>query len=214
MEVPDSTGHMIKVIVVKSDFKIGSKIIKDLSFVVADLPPDFEKNKIAGLLAPNSLSSVVIIDFKMPQLSLGDSIESMQRFSKIELIPRKQQTACVAPSSSLFAVDVTIRQQTTKLLVDSGAETTKIFLGSKIGQSLKPIARKIEKQTSGLSGNKVDLLELPNGPIQFAEYQTTLSVLIQDSHGQGCPSDGLLGMDLLKNCILLMAKEDIGLTCK
>lgn len=214
MEVPDSTGNMIKVVLVKSDFKIGSKIIKDLNFLVADLPPDFNKNKIAGLISPKSLSSVVVIDFKTPQLTLGDSMESMQKLSKIELIPRTQQTACVAPFSSLFSVDVTIRKQTTKLLVDSGSETTKIFLESKIGQSLKSIAQKTEKQTSGVSGNKVDLLKLPNGPIQFADYQKTISVLIQDAHGKGCPSDGLLGMDLLKNCILLMAKEDIGISCK
>lgn len=214
MDVPDSTGHMVKITLVKSDLKIDSKILKGQTFLVTELPPDFEKNKIAGIISPKALSSVIVLDLKTPQLSVGDSVKGMQKAYKVELIPRKQQTTCVAPTSSLYAIDVTVGQHATKLLVDSGSATTKIFLRSKIGQLLKPTAQKTGKQASGISGNKVDLLELPSGPIRFADYQTTSSILLQDADGKGCPSDGLLGMDLLRHCILIMAKDDIGISCQ
>lgn len=214
LTIPDSTGQKIKVSLFQSDMRIAKKSFQKQTFLIADFPEDFEKNQIAGIISPKTLGLVVAVDFKMPRLIIKDSVEQMMKDLNIDIIPRAQQTTCLAASSSMYVVEVMVHKQKMKLLVDSGSATTKIFRLSPGGQVLKGIAKKTEKQTAGLSGRKVDLLQLPESAIQFAGYETVANIFIQDSAGKGCPSEGLLGMDLLKNCTVVMAKEDIGISCR
>ncbi len=211
--IPDSTGQMMKAYLYHTQIQIQNLKIDNQTFLITDFPQEFEKNKIAGLVSPKSLGSFVALDFKRPQMMISESLDEIKNKFEIDFIPRSNQTTCLAPASSMYVVEVSIQKQKAKLLIDSGSATTKIFLSSPIGQILKSEAKKSPKQAAGLSGKKVDLLQLTNSSITFADKTQSTNVFLQDSQGKGCPGDGLMGLDLLKNCVLIMAKEDIGLSC-
>ena len=59
---------------------------------------------------------------------------------------------------------------------------------------------------SGFAGCALDISSVTEKR-SYPEYR-------RESPNKGCPSDGLLGMDLLNQCFVGLGKEDVGMICE
>lgn len=177
--------------------------------IVADLPPLFEQHRIAGLLSPQLLAGAgeaVLFDLRRPRLSIRPD----------NTPPSGRDRVCVNGESAfrnrLYATAVTIAGTEASLLVDSGATRTTIRVDSTAGKALR--GRAVEGGENRGVGGAVDRLLVASG---VAVRRGSANAVMDVRLGTGqnaCGADGLLGMDLLKGCSVLLGESSSALRCR
>jgi hypothetical protein len=112
----------------------------------------------------------------------------------------------------LYGVPVTAAGTPASLLVDSGATRTVAADQSLVAGQLA--ARAVSgSQTQGVGGVVTSSRRIPGVPLTLDGMTTTVDLTLGSVAGT-CGQDGLLGMDALKHCVLVLGESAFGWSCK
>lgn len=193
----------------------GSRLELGSAFV-GEFPPDFEQAQVAGALSPQLLAragQAVALDLRVPELRL-EPFEQAARRLGARALPPAQVQYCGSPRDAVpnlaFALGVSAGGAQGRLTVDSGAAHTKIAAHS-------PLARGASRSgggtTVGLAG-RPQAYELARGlRLSFAGFERAVDARISESPGGRCGPDGLLGLDALGRCALVLADQAFAIRC-
>jgi hypothetical protein len=108
-----------------------------------------------------------------------------------------------------YVVGSTIESQKVSLLVDTGAQHSDLFASSGPGQRLLDKSM-VNKEAMYTASGKVRARTLKSAHITTGNFAVTSDVgLIQGAPDASCPRDGVLAMDVLRSCTLLLGRSKL-----
>src|SRR5581483_5743528 len=161
--------------------------------IVVDLPPVFEQQRIAGLLSPQLLApagDAAVLDMTAPRLSF------------------RRDDAPNAPP----AAGVCVNRVAGTLLVDTGATRTIVAAPSAIAKALSPRASD-GATTQGVGGSATSMRQVSTASVIVGGASATLPLMIGRA-APSCGADGLLGMDALRRCVLVLGESSFAIDCR
>lgn len=217
----DAGGHPVDISLVRDvtlTLGDGSKLEIDEA-IVADFPPFFEGNAIAGLLSPQLLAAqthAAVLDLRKPELRLQPMERAIERFNATLLSISNSTRLCVQRGSPLenrlYAVRTVVEGVETSLTVDTGASGTTLQDGT-------PAAIAVRKKpgTGGaemsVGGQAMQVFRSSPVTLDFGGGKRTLSVSLGKDAGS-CGAQGRLGMDALRGCRWIFARAAVAMSCK
>ncbi len=184
-----------------------SQTIKLAQATVVELPPVFEKQRIGGLLSPQLLATnnkAAILDLRAPSLSFG-----------AQPPPTEDTLVCQNPQSPflnrLYGALVTSGKAEASMLVDTGATTSSTTRASALGQAYASRAAESVK-TQGVGGKVVVSRLAPDVPLELGGGQAKVELSIGGEKTL-CGRDGLIGMDALRQCRLVLGGSTFAWSC-
>jgi hypothetical protein len=220
MKAVDSAGHKIDVAVLR-DVRItpaAGDAFTISEAVVADFPPLFEENRIAGLLSPQLLASTTqaaVVDLNTPELRLEPMQAAVDRLNATVLSLGGATSLCTQPGSPLvnrlYAIRTIIDGVEASLTIDTGASSTTIREGTPAARGLrsKPGTGRDEM---GIGGKRIRVFQSAPVDLDFGAGARRIAVGVGANAG-GCSSEGLLGMDALRGCRWIFARAGIAMSC-
>lgn len=110
-----------------------------------------------------------------------------------------------------YAARVSVDDASGALLLDTGATRTLVVANSGIGQKLSH--RSVEKgRTVGVGGTVTNDRRVAGVNLDLGGLKTMLDLTIGGS-SSNCGPDGLLGMDVLRKCVLLLDVSRVVFSC-
>ncbi len=183
---------------------------------IADFPEDFERSKVGGILSPQLLASAGLsaaLDLRVPELRFEPFDEAVGRLAAAR-IPRSRVQICGslkdAVPNLVFAIPATSANGDGVLLLDSGATSTKLVARSPLIAGMKLEAG---GETTGLSGERQTFSIARGLTLGFAEYQVAVDSQVAGMGDASCGADGLLGLDALRECAIVLGSRDVALAC-
>lgn len=187
----------------KSHVEIDDDYIADLSFNVAKQNSRFEANGVAGWLVPQLLINsqrAVAVDFFNSKFYLG-KFESLLKERGAVVVSETQGNVCQgANQTPLYLLVVKIDDVPVTLLVDSVAEDTILSEG-------QPVAKKLS------SSAKSKFTKFLNAKVNVGGKTVTRMVEIEPVTNLPCAAEGVIGMDVLKLCTLVLDQQRFGVNC-
>jgi hypothetical protein len=174
---------------------------------VVDLPPIFLRNHIGGLLSPQLLAPEgrsTLIDLHSPKI----------RF-KVDADGPQDGHVCVNEHSRfknrLYAIDVLVANNRANMLVDSGATSTLLSNKSQAGKSLFGRAKEVGHM-EGVGGAPSPRQSIGDVAIKIGKTSVSASLSLAEI-SPGCGADGILGMDVLRSCVIQLYSRGMNLNC-
>lgn len=201
---------------------IGWGRVAEHDMLVAELPPFFEQANVGVILSPQHLvpaDEAVILDLRHGRLTAGPAFEAILRFERDAgpWLTRPWVRACGDVISALpnvkFSVPVTLDGQTAVLDLDTGAEHSSVHSASKAGEALGTHAQ-ASRNAAGIGG-ATSARVARDTRIAVGEVVAKADVTLTPSgETVTCPSDGLLGMDVLQRCTLVLTRLQAFVRCE
>ena len=182
---------------------------------ITDFPALFETNELGGLLSPQLLAPeglAATLDLRVPELRFEPFEAALARLGAQRLSEAKVCEVTGADlKNRLYAIPATLAGTSTFLLLDSGATDTEVLRDSSPARAL---AGKTTEggRTMGISGSEEKRLRAPGTPVEFAGAHRTLDVSIGAATSP-CAPDGLLGIDALRGCAMVLGAGEVGMVC-
>jgi hypothetical protein len=194
--------------------------------LATEVPEVIEKLGIAAFVSPQRLDEegdAVVLDLARGEMRSAWFDEQAKAMEGISLFEESRTCddsdgpikglAYVVPST-IGPAGQAIEPQRVSLLVDTGAQHSDLFASSTPGQKLESQSAANQEAMYTASG-KVQARTLKNARITTGSYAITSDVgLIQGAPDAACPRDGVLAMDVLKSCSLLLGRSKIYGRCK
>lgn len=193
------------------------------SVVATDVPKEIEKLGIAAFLSPQALattSDAVVLDLAGSELRASPWDDARAALANktgwvsfLSSAPRLCEQDSGAIHVLSFVVPVTVEAQKVWLLVDTGAQHSDVFASSSAGKKLAP------RSVAGKEGIFTAAGKTVTRVVQGAELSAgAFSVktdldLIPGGADLWCPRDGVVAMDLLRSCTLLLGKGKLEGAC-
>ena len=193
--------------------------LPDEPMLVTDIPEAVARLGIGGFLSPQQLTSddvSLVIDFQkseMRQVRHGDALDAPGSALALDA-PR----ACVDKDSPLqglaFVVKADIEGHAADLLVDTGAHHSDLLATSKPGRALLSRSEASREAVYAASG-KVTPRTVRNAHMKVGGLEVVRDVdLIPGHEDDFCPRDGVLAMDILKQCVIVLDRQTVSGVCK
>jgi hypothetical protein len=187
--------------------------------IVADFPPIFEQHQLGGLLSPQLLASsenAAVLDLRRPELRFEPLDGAVARLRAEALVPPDDASICVNRDSPfanrLFASPVVVGGTSASLLIDSGATSTILAPGSPAGLAIAPQSIPAGG-ANGVGGQTQSLRKARGVRVQVGGDARVTDFLV-GAVSPGCGGDGLLGMDLLRSCAIVLGEGESVLICR
>lgn len=165
---------------------------------------------IGGILSPQRLvgDNRVVIDFPRGSLSSEDTAAADAR---VAAMPTSLGTAERCGGS--YALATTVDGHEAHLVIDTGSFMTDLLSSSHPGKALSgrsSAAREINGVGGAMSSRVV-----ADASLKVGSLSRKLDVSIVDARGRriSCPSDGVLGMDVLVGCVLSIGRVRMDIGC-
>ncbi|HXU31510.1 MAG TPA: aspartyl protease family protein [Thermoanaerobaculia bacterium] len=182
---------------------------------IADFPPLFETNELGGLLSPQLLAPnglAAVLDLRVPELRFEPFENALARLGATRVPEAKIcEVAGADLANRLYAVPATVGGTSTILLLDSGATDSELQRDSAVARSLSDRTTS-GGRTMGISGGEEKRLRAAGTAVGFAGRLRTLDVSIGAATSP-CAPDGLLGIDALRSCALVLGAKEVGMVC-
>lgn len=187
---------------------------------VVAFPALFESLHLGGLVSPQLLAPrgmAAVLDLTIPSLRFAPFAATVSKLKRAasSSSPSSETEACVNHDSifvnRLYLTPVSISGMRDLLLVDTGATATIFSEGSKIARELS--GRTVPgPQSEGVGGAMVGTHLVPAVALQRGGSIVTLNASIGDV-SRSCDGEGILGMDALRACLLVLGEQSIALSC-
>lgn len=177
--------------------------------IVVDLPPIFTEQRIGGLLSPQLLAPpnmAAIVDLRVPRLSFGPEPATPSIGTRVCRNPDSQFT------NRLYAAPTSMGKVEGLMLVDTGATHSVAAPSSQIAVALSGRAS-FRGRTQGVGGTATVTRTVAGVPLRFGGGGAAVSVTV-GGHGSNCAPDGLLGMDALRQCRLVLGHSSFAWACR
>jgi hypothetical protein len=133
--------------------------------------------------------------------------------SGVPLVLGDQGRACEeneGPIKGLaFVLPATVDAQRVDLLVDTGAQHSDVFTSSIVGQRLAAQSV-VNKEPMYTASGKISARKLKGARVGAGSFSVVTDVdLIAGVGDASCPRDGVIAMDVLRSCTLLLGRSRI-----
>jgi predicted aspartyl protease len=169
---------------------------------------------ISGLLSPQSLDPThsIVVDLQREEMRTVDDEMAADPF-----VFGAHDLGDTRPCGNLYYVTALIEAQPVRMLVDTGADSTIIFGRTAAGHRLRLRRMQMNEHVRGVSG-LIDSDVLLDVRVRLGGLNQTRNVTIIEAPGDGCGAEGILGLDILRNCALLFgsgpAPRTLHVRCK
>ena len=185
--------------------------------IVVAFPPIFETLHLAGLMSPQLLApegTAAVLDLKIPSLKFKLFARSMSDLHLSQPIKVPQQV-CRNPDSQfvnrLYLAPVATAGVTDLVQIDTGATKTIFSVDSNIAHAIETNSE-LGPRSEGLGGEVNGQRMVRN--VQLLRGGKT--VALNPSIGAvtaPCDAKGLLGMDALRSCLLVLGNSEMAFSC-
>lgn len=190
--------------------------------LATEVPDVIERLGIGAFISPQRLDEegdAVVLDLRKGELRSAWSEDAREELgeSGSPLVVLDQSHACEeieGPVRGLaFTVPALIDAQRVQLLVDTGAQHSDVFTTSAAGQRLAPQST-TNKEPMYTASGKISARQLKAAKITVGAFSTIADVdLIQGAADASCARDGVLAMDVLRSCTLLLGRSKLQGRC-
>jgi hypothetical protein len=186
--------------------------------VVTDFPDVFAEQKIAGLLSPQLLApsgQAAVLNLRTPSLGFGPFSTEVAALGITATAATAGTRVCPSTDPSIngrtYGVPVTVAGIPGEMTADTGATSTTIA-SARIARALA--ARAVANgEIQGVGGDPEKAKTVAGVTVVRASVARKLDVLLSASSGTDCGADGLLGMDALRGCTLVLGDKAMGIGC-
>lgn len=181
--------------------------------LATDVPDVIEKLGIGVFISPQRLleeGDAVVLDLATAEIRSAWWDEAHYELSAMGAPMVDDAHACEendGPIKGLaFVVPAVVETQRAHLLVDTGAQHSDLFTTSDAGQKLLAQST-ANKEPMYTASGKISARKLRGAHVSAGSFAVTTDVdLIGGAGDASCPRDGVLAMDVLRSCALLLGK--------
>lgn len=191
--------------------------LDDGPMLVTDVPEPIEKLGIGGFISPQWLGvegEAVVMDLVAKQMSTApfdDAVRAIEARGK-PLVPTGGRI-CEDTGSAIkglaYVIPATIDGNKVDLLLDTGAHRTDLLTTAKAGQQLARRSVPSQEQMYAASG-LVRTRLVRGAAVKVGEWSLTTDIdLIPGVADPVCPRDGVVSMDILRSCVLVLGRKQM-----
>ncbi len=184
--------------------------------LATDVPEVIEKLGIGAFISPQRLveeGDSVVLDLAKGEIRSAwwDEAHYDLAASGSPLVMGDAGRACEETDGPIhglaYVLPATIDSNRVELLVDTGAQHSDVFSSTRAGQAL--VAQSVpNKEPMYTASGKISARKLRSARIVAGSFSVTSDVdLIGGAADGSCPRDGVLAMDLLRSCTLLLGRS-------
>lgn len=188
--------------------------LADGPMLVTDVPLAIERLGIGAFISPQSLAEggAVVVDFparQMHQAAYEDARRSLEtRGASGHLLSPDGGVACEDTESPIrglaYVIPATIDGKSVTLLLDSGAQRTDLLMSSAAGQALAPRSLPNKEQMFAASG-QIRARTLKAAKVTVGDWSLRTDIdLMPGAADPACPRDGVISMDVLASCVIVL----------
>jgi predicted aspartyl protease len=184
--------------------------------VVVDLPQVFADQHIGGLISPQLLAragEAVILNLRTPSLSFAPFDGALASLGLAPSAATSGTHVCPTggpPPGRSYGASVTIAGITADMTTDTGATST-VVASTRIARAL--VARsQANGQIQGVGGDAQSAKTVAGVSIVRGGAARKADVILGGTSA-GCGADGLLGMDALRGCTLVLGETTMAWSC-
>lgn len=201
--------------------------LPDRETLVVEVPAALERLGIGAFLSPQRLdAAAVVLDLPRGELregrDLGDekgALAEWASLSRPEARGLPEARVCLDRASLVgglaFVLPARLRPpggsppREAELLVDTGAQRTNLLTTSPAGRALSPGSEPGESVFA--ASGTITTRRLRGVDLEIGDVRARLDVeLLPGSTHPSCPRDGVLGMDVLRRCVLVFGQPPGG----
>ncbi len=181
--------------------------------LVTDVPDAIARLGIGAFISPQGLGegAAVVLDFPGREMRLASYAEtegSLTADGQGAALSPNGGVACVDTESPIqgmaYVIPATVEGQAATLLVDTGAQRTDLLVSSQAGRSLFPRSVANREQMFAASG-RVRTRTLKGAHVTVGAWAVRADVdLMPGASDPFCPRDGVVSMDVLSSCVLVL----------
>jgi len=212
------TGKPVRAVANQAILLEGGRLLELREAIVVEFPTNFATNKIGGLLSPQLLatgSDASVLDLRVPALRFEPFDSAVTNLNRERPISSAGLHVCLNTQSPfenrLYTAPVTADAIAGTMLVDTGATSTLAAPSSSIADSLKGKASERTK-ARGVGGNAQVMSKAPGVKLEYGGASSTLAITIGGAVPP-CDADGLIGMDALRRCVLVLGESAVAWSC-
>ena len=185
--------------------------------LATDVPDVIEKLGIGAFISPQRLvdeGDAVVLDLAKGELRPAWWDEAHYELSATGVpLLLAEARACEETEGPIkglaFVVPATVDSQRVELLLDTGAQHSDVFTTSIAGQKLVPQSV-VNKEPMYTASGKISARKLKGARVTSGAFSVTADVdLIGGAADASCPRDGVLAMDVLRSCALLLGRSRV-----
>jgi len=177
---------------------------------LGDLNPGPRALGIGGILSPQRLAGdgAVAIDFPAGEMAALDGAEATAR-----LAAHATSLGVATRCGATYVIAATVEGREARLLVDTGSFTTDLKATSPPGRALS--GRTSVSRDIYTVGGAVTTRMLGDARVRVGKLDARLDLPMVDdrAHPTPCASDGVLGMDVLAGCVLVIEANQLRIGC-
>ncbi len=190
--------------------------------LATDVPEVIERLGIGAFISPQRLvedGDAVVLDLAKGELRAAWWDDAFVDLSKggVSLVNFENARTCEETEGPIkglaFVVPAVIARQRADLLLDTGAQHSDVFTTSSAGQKLAGQSAANREPMYTASG-KISARKLKSVTLSSGSYSVVTDVdLIGGTSDASCPRDGVLAMDVLRSCTLLLGRTKVAGRC-
>jgi predicted aspartyl protease len=185
--------------------------IADGPMLVTEIPEPVAKLGIGMFLSPQSLGqgAAVVLDLAGRQMYLASYAEAERQIvARGRAISPAGGIACVDTASPIrglaYVIPAEVERRPVNLLVDTGAERTDLLVGTPAAAALASRSVANKDPLYAASG-RIRTRMVHGARVKVGEWSRPVDIdLIPGTTDAFCPREGVLSMDVLASCVLVL----------
>jgi predicted aspartyl protease len=196
--------------------------VPDGPMLATEVPPLIEELGIGAFVSPQRLvdrdSAAIVLDFVAGEMRQSDYEGAVKRLGHhgTSLAPNGGRVCedNASPIQGLaFVLPGTIEGRAVDLLVDTGAQRSDLLASSAGGKALAARSVANKEQLYAASG-RMTSRTVKRAAVTVGDYAVRTDVdLIPGTADPYCPRDGVVSMDVLRACVLVLGKTALSGRC-
>lgn len=217
-DIGGSSGGFSQSAVGKADLivrsSLGKASFKGHHVVIVSLPNVFRENDLDGILSPQQLLNdreIGILDLsEMPSFKIYNDPPDLSKTAfGLNVI---SSSGPGGSKTTLFTIEAFVADTKTTFIVDTGADGAGLGVETLVGKKLLPMSIPTNEKIGGINGTPAEIRLVPHASVRLLGRKFDMNIRLQPT-SQGMPADGMLGMQFLKNCRLLLSSTRGSIHC-
>jgi predicted aspartyl protease len=189
--------------------------------LVTEVPGPIERLGIGAFISPQWLGlegEGVVMDFVAKQMRTAPYEEAARSLAgRGKSLAPSGGRLCEDTGSAIkglaFVLPASIEGKSVQLLLDTGAHKTDVLTTSRLGVELTPRSVPSSEQMYAASG-LVQTRVVKQASVKVGDFSITSDIdIIPGIADPVCPRDGVVSMDVLKSCVIVLGRRQMTGSC-